>query len=271
MIRLERSQQFPVQTGNIARIDQRRLNPAFPQPFNNPLAEGKEAAQPQNGNFFAPFHRLIAVQAAVIFFNLADGRTNLGRNADHHRMRGLFHRPVKHGQIFLFAGRRQINDIRNIADQRNVKTAEVSDIAAGNAGAGNQNHRRIVVDCQILRKLVVSSLYERTPDQIDRFAAAFGQGRGHCHRMFFGNADVNEVFAQRRPFFRIDAESARRAGINRDHRFVFGNFVLQIIVSDVIVAFAAGFNRNFAGFDVKRQIPVPSLLVFLGKFITFAF
>ena len=69
----------------------------------------------------------------------------------------------------------------------------------------------------------------------------------------------------------IDAESARRAGINRDHRFVFGNFDLQIIVSDVIVVFAAGFNRNFAGPDVQRQVPVPFFLVFLGKFIAFAF
>ena len=128
-------------------------------------------------------------------------------------------------------------------------------VAAGDAVPADENDSRIFVQRQILRKLVVSSLYKRAQNPENGFAAAFCQSRSHGDTMLFGNADVNEVPAEFLAHVRRHADSARSTGVDEDDLFVFGDFFLQIIDRNAVVVFAAEVNGRIASARFPCVLP----------------
>ena len=73
----------------------------------------------------------------------------------------LIYAPIKHRQIFLTVRRGEINEIRDIRQQWDVEVAKVSHVRHRGERAPQHEYRgRIVVDAEVLRKLVISTLNE---------------------------------------------------------------------------------------------------------------
>lgn len=110
----------------------------------------EEGAQRHDGHAASPTDDLVAVQFAVIRRDEPLARGNLrGRNADGHGVLGLAHAPIQHGEILLPAGRSQIDQIRNVPQQRNVEETEVRNVVHRRQRAPeNQQHGRIAVDAK---------------------------------------------------------------------------------------------------------------------------
>ena len=59
-----------------------------------------------------------------------------------------------------------------------------------------KDHRRTVIQRQIMGKLIVGSLQERTADTKYWPAAVFSNAGRKCDGVFLCNADVNELFRE---------------------------------------------------------------------------
>ena len=271
MILFQTFQHIPVKTAVITRINQSCVNAVFLKAVNHLPAQPEEAPQRQNGNAVSPADDLITVKRAVITFNRQRCGRNLQRYPDDNRMLPLFQSPVQHGQIFLFVGGCQADNVRDVGNQGNVKTPEMSDVHTGNRSGKHQYDSRIVIDCQVLRQLVVGSLDKGTPYAEDRLAAAFGQSRSHSDGVFLGDADIDIVLSEQPSSFRSKAESSGGSGSENDDVFVFFDFFIQKVKGYVVIVLSGHIDFALAAGNVKRNVPVPFFLVFLSKLISFAF
>ena len=83
------------------------------------------------------------------------------RHTHGHGVFPLADRPVEHGEVLLRAGRRQIDQIRDVRQQRDVEEPEVRRVVHARRGPHEYgDHRRIPVDAEVLRELVVAALDE---------------------------------------------------------------------------------------------------------------
>ncbi len=102
--------------------------------------------------------------------------------------------PVEHSEIFLTTGRCQIDEIRDIREQGDViETGMGHIIHTFNAAPEHKHKGRIVVDAEVLRKLVVGSLDERAVHSPNRFSSTLGNSRCQSDRRFFRNSDIDKL------------------------------------------------------------------------------
>ena len=131
MVALQVIEQSLVHTRDVARIDKRGIHSfLFLQPGSHGFAQLIERAQSQYGDLLSTMGHLITVQRLAVillrFYIPADNP--IGRHANGNRMFRLTDAPLQHCHILLTTSRCQINHIRNITDDRNIKKTKMGNI-----------------------------------------------------------------------------------------------------------------------------------------------
>ena len=247
----------------------------FFQLSNHFFAQSKERAKPKNGNLPATVRHFITVQQLAVILLRFDAarKDSVGRNTNGYGMLRLMDPPLQHGKILLTASRSQINHVRNVADDRNIEQAKVSDIVhCRSAAPKDENQCGIVVDTEVLRQLVVGALDESAVHPEYRFPATGGNGRRHGNGVLLGNAHIDKLTPRLFATLCRKAEYGGCARCDADNGTVFLHLLQQIPCRKVAVIFLiAGVNRRATRLQAERSTVMETFLLLLGKAVAFTF
>ena len=274
MVSLEAFQQVSIHAGDIIRVDKGGMHTGlFPDERCGLFTERVERAQTDDSDLCALFLDLVGVQSAeVLGDSLAVGNERAARHTDNDRMLVLLDAPVEHRQIFLLGGRCEVNEVGDVRQHGDVVQAEVGHIVhAVNRAPSNDDGRRIAVDAQILRDLVVGALNECAVHAVDRLSAVRRNAGGQRDCVLLGDADIDELLPGLFTHFLGKTEHSRRAGGDHAHGRVSLHLLQHKVERDALEALAACIHQRFAGFRMERAAVVPFLLVLLGRRIALAF
>ena len=182
-------------TGDEARIDDRGFDAMLQQACGRLFGKTIEAAEAEQGYLAAFLRDLIGVEGIVaLLYRTVAGTNHWCRDADGNRVIRLIDGPVQHSFIFLWGGWGQINEIRDIGQQRDVIDAKMRYIIHS-VERGHEYEERgwIVVDADILGNLVEGPLQERAVGAEYRMSTVPGKARGHSHGLLLGDTDINEL------------------------------------------------------------------------------
>ena len=213
VIRLETLEQVSIHAGDIVRVDQGRLYAGlFLDERRRLLAERVERTQTDNSDLCALLLYLVGVQPAeVLGHSLSVGNQCAARHTDNNRVLVLLNAPVEHRQIFFLGSRRQINQVGDVRQHRNVVQTEMRYIVhAVNRTPRNDNGSRVAVDAQVLRNLVISALNERAVYAVDRLATVCRDTGCQRDRILLGNAYVDKLLAGLLAHLLGEAKHSRR-------------------------------------------------------------
>ena len=273
VIRLEALEQVSIHAGDIVRVDEGRLYAGlFLDERRRLLAERVERTQTDNSDRCALLLNLVGVQPAEVLVNsLSVGNKRAARHTDNDRVLVLLNAPVEHRQIFFLGSRRQINQVGDVCQHRNVVQTEMRYIVhAVNRAPCNDNGSRVAVDAQVLRNLVISALNERAVYAVDRLAAVCRNAGRQRNRILLGDAYVDKLFAGLLAHLLGEAKHGRRTRGNHAHRWVSLHLLHHEIKCDALVALAAHVHQRLAGLRMERRTVVPCLLVQLGRRVALA-
>ena len=133
------------------------------------------------------------------------------------------------------------------------------------------DRRRIIIDAEILRKLVIRSLNKGTIDSIHRFSAICCNTGSKGNRRLFCNSHIDELPAGLFSLVFSKSHHRRRSGCDSyDTRILF-HFIKQIRNRHIFVAFTFHFHQRFSGINMKWSAVMPLFFVSLRRRISFSF
>ena len=133
-----------------------------------------------------------------------------------------------------------------------------------------RDRHRTVVYADILRKLVVSSLYKCAVNAIKRLTAVCRNAGSQCNGVLLCDSNVHKLLARLFADVLSETENGRGRRSYRANALVCRHFLQQVIFGQAVKALAAEIENALAGFGVKRHTPVPVLLVLFCGLVTLA-
>ena len=231
-----------------ARIDHGRVKAPLSKLRRHLLRELEKGAEAEERNLLAAVDDL---EAAGI------GEVGLDRNrrrsiaalthADYDRALPLRERPLEHGEILRLARGTEEDYVRDVGHHRDVEEADMRDVVHRRESVRtDDDHRRVRVDRQIMRKLIVRALDERRGDEQDRTRPALRQRTREGSRMLLADAGVDELPA------RAIAAGLNEAAENRHRRVDYAKgpvrlHPLQEILGRPVVDALSQFLKQPAG------------------------
>ena len=184
----------------------------------------------------------------------------------------LLDAPSHHRLVLLPTSRGEINEVRDIAQHRDVVETDVGNVVHAIEGSAEDiDDRRIAIDAEILCYLVVGTLDESAIYIIYRTDAALRHTRNHSNCLLLGDAYIHMLCTSFLTAILEETSHGRSAGGNCHQVLVLLHLFEEVLGGHVAIVLATTFNLRLACLDVERHTPVPRFLVLFGRCIALAF
>jgi len=195
------------------------------------------------------------------------------RHTDSNGIFRLADSPFQHSKILFGTRRSQINHIRDVADKRNIEETQMSHIVhSGYCPHKHSDHRRISIDTQILRQLVIATLDKSTVNPVHRTSATGSDTRCQCHGMFLGNTYIHKLTPCLFPAFRSKTYHSRSTRADGNNRVVLLHFLQQKLPGQaMVILHTAAIHLRLTRFQIERHLPMKFLPVGFCRSVSLSF
>lgn len=136
----------------------------------------------------------------------------------------------------------------------------------------HSDHRRISIDTQILRQLVIATLDKSTVNPVHRTSATGSDTRCQCHGMFLGNTYIHKLTPCLFPAFRSKTYHSRSTRADGNNRVVLLHLLQQKLPGQaMVILHTAAIHLRLTRFQIERHLPMKFLPVGFCRSVSLSF